>query len=273
MSLDAALTSARAEVQATLDAALAPFQGPVAEAMRYATDGGKRLRAVLAFEAAALFEVPLARAARAAAAIEAMHAYSLIHDDLPCMDDDDLRRGRPTVHRRWDEATAVLAGDALQTLAFEIVAGPETDPDPGVRADLILTLAQAIRGCGNGAGPGARHRRRERGGAAGPGRDHGIAAAQDRASVGMAVPGGRHPGPGRSGAVDRDYAMPRWGWRSRSRTTCWTWRAMPRRWARRWARMPRRARRPSCRCWARRARGRRRGGWSRRTRGVNLGLR
>ncbi|MEM8824476.1 MAG: polyprenyl synthetase family protein [Pseudomonadota bacterium] len=143
MSLDHALDPAQAEVQAALEAALAPFDGPVAEAMRYATDGGKRLRAVLAFECASLFDVPRARAARVAAAIEAMHAYSLIHDDLPCMDDDDLRRGRPTVHRQWDEATAVLAGDALQTLAFELVTHPDTDPDPAIRAELALTLAQA----------------------------------------------------------------------------------------------------------------------------------
>ncbi|MEM7488892.1 MAG: polyprenyl synthetase family protein [Pseudomonadota bacterium] len=148
MSLHAALTPAREEVQAALDAALAPLEGPVADAMRYACDGGKRLRAVLALESASLFDVPRARAARVGAAIEAMHAYSLIHDDLPCMDDDDLRRGRPTVHRRWDEATAVLAGDALQTLAFEIVTDPETHPDPGVRAELALTLARASGAAG-----------------------------------------------------------------------------------------------------------------------------
>ncbi|TFL18132.1 polyprenyl synthetase family protein [Jannaschia formosa] len=110
--------------------------------MRYATQGGKRLRAFLVLESAALFDVPRARALRAAAAIECLHAYSLVHDDLPCMDDDDLRRGQPTVHRRWDEATAVLAGDALQTLAFELLADPATHPDPGVRAELVLWLAR-----------------------------------------------------------------------------------------------------------------------------------
>ena len=103
---------------------------------------------MLALESAALFDVDPAAALRAACAIEAMHAYSLVHDDLPCMDDDDLRRGRPTVHRRWDEATAVLAGDALQTLAFEMLADPATDPDGAIRAELVLTLAQAAGAAG-----------------------------------------------------------------------------------------------------------------------------
>jgi farnesyl diphosphate synthase len=111
--------------------------------MRYATRGGKRLRGFLVMEGAALFGVPDARSVRAAAAIEALHAYSLVHDDLPCMDDDDLRRGQPTVHRKWDEATAVLVGDALQTLAFDLLAGEETHPDPGVRVTLVATLAAA----------------------------------------------------------------------------------------------------------------------------------
>jgi farnesyl diphosphate synthase len=111
--------------------------------MRYATRGGKRLRGFLVIESAALFAVPERRAIRAAAAIEALHAYSLVHDDLPCMDDDDLRRGQPTVHRKWDEATAVLVGDALQTFAFDLLAGDATHPDASVRVQLIATLAQA----------------------------------------------------------------------------------------------------------------------------------
>jgi len=132
------------EVQAILDAHLADYGDlPVAEGMRYATRGGKRLRGFLVMEGAALFGVPDARSGRAAAAIEALHAYSLVHDDLPCMDDDDLRRGQPTVHRKWDEATAVLVGDALQTLAFDLLAGEETHPDPGVRVALVATLAAA----------------------------------------------------------------------------------------------------------------------------------
>ncbi|MCP5075949.1 MAG: polyprenyl synthetase family protein [Rhodobacteraceae bacterium] len=112
--------------------------------MRYTTlNGGKRLRAFLVLHSAALFEVPAAAALRAAAAIECVHAYSLVHDDLPCMDDDDLRRGKPTVHVKWDEATAVLVGDALQTVAFEILADPSTSPDAGVRVQLIGSLARA----------------------------------------------------------------------------------------------------------------------------------
>jgi farnesyl diphosphate synthase len=112
--------------------------------MRYATlGGGKRLRAFLAVESAALFGVDRASALRAGAAVECVHAYSLVHDDLPSMDDDDLRRGKPTAHRAFDEATAILAGDALQALAFEILADQATHPDPGVRAELCLRLARA----------------------------------------------------------------------------------------------------------------------------------
>ena len=110
--------------------------------MRHACTGGKRLRAFLVLEGARLHGVSADRAIWPAAAIEAMHAYSLVHDDLPAMDDDDLRRGRPTVHVAWDEATAILAGDALQSLAFELAARPEAGPAT-VRATLSLTLAQA----------------------------------------------------------------------------------------------------------------------------------
>ncbi|MGF1552909.1 MAG: polyprenyl synthetase family protein [Paracoccaceae bacterium] len=121
-----------------------PGEAALTEAMRYATlGGGKRLRAFLATETARMLGAPTDRAVRAGAAMEALHAYSLVHDDLPCMDDDDLRRGKPTVHRVWDEATAVLAGDALQTIAFEILADPATHPNPAVRAGLCLRLAQA----------------------------------------------------------------------------------------------------------------------------------
>ncbi|MEQ6202797.1 farnesyl diphosphate synthase [Sulfitobacter sp. HNIBRBA2951] len=120
--------------------------GPIRDAMIYATQGGKGLRAFLVLETARLHGVDVDAAAPAAGAIEALHAYSLVHDDLPCMDDDDLRRGQPTVHRKWDEATAVLAGDALQTLAFELVA--QTQCADAARLSLISTLAQAsgIRG-------------------------------------------------------------------------------------------------------------------------------
>ncbi|MGR3506468.1 MAG: polyprenyl synthetase family protein [Paracoccaceae bacterium] len=139
----ARLDDVAAQVQAHLDDVMAPLEGPVAPAMRYTCQGGKRLRAFLVMEGARLHGVPPAQAIWPAAAIEMVHAYSLVHDDLPCMDDDDLRRGRPTVHIKWDEGTAVLAGDALQTLAFECLARPECHRDPAVRADLVLTMAQA----------------------------------------------------------------------------------------------------------------------------------
>ena len=137
LAADAALVDARL---------LAALEGradqPVTEAMRYAVRGGKRLRGFLVLEGARMLGVAEDRAASAAAAVEALHAYSLVHDDLPCMDDDDLRRGQPTVHVKWDEATAVLAGDALQTLAFELL----TDPGLGsaeVRLALVTGLAKA----------------------------------------------------------------------------------------------------------------------------------
>ena len=131
-------------IQSSLDASLGGLgTDAVAAGMRHALSGGKRLRGFLVIEGAALFGVAEAQSVRAAAAIEALHAYSLVHDDLPCMDDDDLRRGLPTVHVKWDEATAVLVGDALQTLAFECLADPATHAKAGVRADLVLTLARA----------------------------------------------------------------------------------------------------------------------------------
>ncbi len=137
------LASVAAEIEARLDALL-PTGDAVADAMRWSTlGGGKRLRGFLVVESAALFDVPRDRALNAAAAAECLHAYSLVHDDLPCMDDDDLRRGRPTVHRQWDEATAVLAGDALQTEAFAILASPATHPSGEVRAALVAALAAA----------------------------------------------------------------------------------------------------------------------------------
>ncbi len=118
------------------------------EAMRYAAiGGGKRLRPLLVIAACRLFNVDPERALRAALAVEAVHVYSLIHDDLPCMDDDDLRRGKPTLHRAYDECTAILAGDSLHALAFEILADEATHEDPFARAELIADLARA-------AGPG-----------------------------------------------------------------------------------------------------------------------
>jgi farnesyl diphosphate synthase len=117
-------------------------------AMRYVSlGGGKRLRPFLVVETAALFRAPRAQALMVGAALEFVHCYSLAHDDLPAMDNDDLRRGRPTAHRKFDEATAILAGDGLLTLAFDILARPQTHPNPAVRADLVLALA---RGAGLG---------------------------------------------------------------------------------------------------------------------------
>lgn len=130
-------------IAAHLDHVLAEMGDlPVMRAMAHATTGGKRLRGILVLETARLHGVEQARAIWPATAIEALHAYSLVHDDLPCMDDDDLRRGLPTVHVKWDEATAVLAGDALHSLAFELAS--DTRVGEGVvRAELARTLAIA----------------------------------------------------------------------------------------------------------------------------------
>ena len=142
--MDHGLARCKRAVSTCLDTVLGEFgSNSVADGMRYATQGGKRLRAYLVMESAALHGVADATSVWAAASIEAMHAYSLVHDDLPAMDDDDLRRGLPTVHRKWDEATAILVGDALQTLSFELLTRPEFDvPDPA-RIALMRTLAQA----------------------------------------------------------------------------------------------------------------------------------
>ena len=148
MTFEARLQAVQAAVQARLDAAMAGLgDEPVVQAMRTAVAGGKRIRAFLVIEGAAMLGVPVARAVAAAAAIEAMHAYSLVHDDLPCMDNDDLRRGLPTLHVTWDEATAVLAGDALQTLAFELLCDPALG-SPEVRLALVQGLAQAAGAAG-----------------------------------------------------------------------------------------------------------------------------
>jgi farnesyl diphosphate synthase len=145
MSFPTRLQTAAGQVAARLDAALATLPpSAVREAMGYALRGGKGLRGYLVLESAALHGVARDHALTAAAAIEAMHAYSLVHDDLPAMDDDDLRRGQPTVHLAWDEATAILAGDALQALAFELVCLPG-QPNG---AQMALTLARAAGAAG-----------------------------------------------------------------------------------------------------------------------------
>ncbi len=127
-----------------LDARTGLGAGRLLAAMRHAVlGGGKRFRPFLVVETAAMFDVAAGVSLQAATAIEYIHCYSLVHDDLPAMDDDDLRRGRPTVHIAFDEATAILTGDALQSMAFEILATPGTHPDPSVRAELLLELATA----------------------------------------------------------------------------------------------------------------------------------
>ncbi|MCH4026596.1 MAG: polyprenyl synthetase family protein [Acetobacter fabarum] len=144
---------ARASViESTIDALLPPTKGGDArliDAMRYATlGGGKRLRGYLAVTTASLFGVPESQSARVAASVEMLHAYSLVHDDLPAMDDDDMRRGQPSTHRKFDEATAILAGDALQTRAFEILAAAHTHASADVRIDLIQSFAEASGAAG-----------------------------------------------------------------------------------------------------------------------------
>jgi farnesyl diphosphate synthase len=147
LSLDDALAQVAAEIDSEFDTLLTvpdDARARLFEAMRHAAiGGGKRLRPLLVVATAELFNVSREAALRVGAAIEAIHVYSLIHDDLPCMDDDDMRRGKPTVHRAFDEATAVLAGDSLHALAFEILASAQTHADPFLRSELIAALALA----------------------------------------------------------------------------------------------------------------------------------
>ena len=135
------------KVTVALDQLIPPASGPEADLMRAmrhaALANGKRMRPFFLLETGAMFEAPEKTLLRAAAALECVHCYSLVHDDLPCMDDDDFRRGQPTVHKAFDEATAVLAGDALLTLAFKILASPETHDDATIRALLIERLADS----------------------------------------------------------------------------------------------------------------------------------
>lgn len=156
LSLKAALSEISAEIDDRFDLLLAIPDDPRADlyrAMRHAAiGGGKRLRPLLVFATARLFGVDRDCAGRAALAIECIHVYSLIHDDLPAMDDDDLRRGKPTVHKLYSEATAILAGDCLHALAFEILAEPATHGDPFVRAELVLDLARAAGPAGMAGG-------------------------------------------------------------------------------------------------------------------------
>ncbi|WP_121074067.1 polyprenyl synthetase family protein [Sphingomonas elodea] len=147
LALESALRQVAAEIDAQFDRLLEVPDDPRADlyrAMRHAAiGGGKRLRPLLVFATAQLFAVDKTCAARVATALECIHVYSLIHDDLPAMDNDDLRRGKPTVHKAFDEATAILAGDCLHALAFEILGHEATHPDPYVRVELIAELARA----------------------------------------------------------------------------------------------------------------------------------
>lgn len=154
--LDEELAAIAADVDAMFDRLLeapADARAPLFEAMRHAAiGGGKRLRPLLVRAAARLFAVDPECALRAGVAVEAIHVYSLIHDDLPAMDDDAMRRGKPTVHIAFDEATAILAGDALHAMAFEILSDPDTHADPFVRAELIAELARAAGPSGMAGG-------------------------------------------------------------------------------------------------------------------------
>jgi farnesyl diphosphate synthase len=156
VSLAVALEQIGAEIDRAFDAALAvppDARARLYEAMRYAAiGGGKRIRPLLVVAGCNLFHVARARAIRVALAVECVHVYSLVHDDLPSMDDDDLRRGKPTLHRAYDEATAVLAGDSLHALAFQVLAEDETHEDPFVRAELVLELARAAGPAGMAGG-------------------------------------------------------------------------------------------------------------------------
>jgi farnesyl diphosphate synthase len=151
-SLSVAMVAVADRLESVIGSLVALPRGPEArlfEAMRYGTlNGGKRLRPFLVLSGARLFDVPDAHAYRVGAAVEMIHSYSLIHDDLPAMDDDDLRRGRPSCHIAFDEATAILAGDGLLTLAFEVLADPATHPDAEIRCALATALSRAAGAAG-----------------------------------------------------------------------------------------------------------------------------
>ena len=161
ISFELKLNDVAAQVEQALEGLLSPQARPgetrrparLLAAMRHAAlGGGKRLRPFLTLETAALFDVAPEAAMRAACALELVHCYSLVHDDLPAMDDDDLRRGRPTVHKAYDEATAILAGDSLLTYAFDILSDPATHDDPALRCQLVrhLALASGLGGMAGG---------------------------------------------------------------------------------------------------------------------------
>jgi farnesyl diphosphate synthase len=211
----------------------------VFEAMRYSSlGGGKRLRAFFVLASATLFRVSATAALRVASAIEFVHAYSLIHDDLPAMDDDDLRRGKPSCHKQFDEATAILAGDALQALAFEVLAQEPTHGDPAVRVALVSELARASGAQGMVGGQMLDL----------------LAETEPNLSIGAIT---RLQRPSHCGLRSR-LMRTILGWRSRSSTTCSMSRAIRPNSARRPTRTPTRARPHSCRFSAWSGPGRRR---------------
>ena len=150
--LQKAMDECREKINRTIETLLPETdlaEAPLYEAMRYGVlNGGKRLRPFMVMEGARIFGVDPSRARRVAAAVEFVHSYSLVHDDLPAMDNADTRRGKPSLHKAYDEATAILAGDALLTLAFEVISDPETHEDPRVRIELVAMLAGALGASG-----------------------------------------------------------------------------------------------------------------------------
>ncbi len=205
LSLADAMETVAIEIDAQFDRVLTLPGDPrdlLYEAMRHAAiGGGKRLRPLLVYASSMLFNVGYDSAMRAGLAIECIHVYSLIHDDLPCMDDDDMRRGKPTVHRQYGEAIGVLAGDALHALAFEVAADPATHPDPFVRAELGFELARASGPSGMAGGQMMDLAAEES--AVRPADHDAAAAAQDRRADRLLPRGGRDPGscPARGPAV------------------------------------------------------------------------
>ena len=202
-ALAAALAETSRLVEAQLDALLPvpeTAEARLIEAMRYGVlNGGKRMRAFLVMQTAQLFSVNQTCAARVAAAVEMLHAYSLIHDDLPAMDDDDLRRGQPSCHKKFDEATAILAGDALQTRAFEVLAEADTHADAEARCELVTALGRRLRHARHGRRPDDRHAGRGQN----PHRpgNHPPAGAENRPPDPVQRRSRRHPRPRPAGAA------------------------------------------------------------------------
>ena len=212
---------------------------------------GKRLRPFLVIESAKLFAVPHARALEAGAALECLHCYSLAHDDLPAMDDDDLRRGRPTLHRAFDEATAILAGDALLTFAFEILSRPDIHPEPQVRLNLDRRACPRRWQGRHGRRPDARPRGRRRP-QSWSGRGIDASGDENRRPLPLRLRGRRNSWPRRSGPARMLMAAPS-ALPSRLPTICSIFLLPPPPWERPRKRITRGERRPSSTYWVKRA--------------------